>query len=141
MCWRAAALICLLCFAIPVITQDVQATAATATTSGEGVIAGAAEGQTGQALDDAIEANSEAQDYNEETLPVTAQIVKEEPAIEIASGTGDIDTTGRESSTSCVYVNSLIEVRLSQPTLPELYCVRRQSTPGHSLKTYSPLRS
>lgn len=54
----------------------------------------AGKGQTGQALDDAIEANSEAQDYNEETKPVKAQIVKEEPAVTIASGTGDLDTTG-----------------------------------------------
>ena len=51
--------------------------------------------KTGQALTDAIEANSEAQDYNEDTEVVKAQVVKEEPAVEIASGTGDVDTTGK----------------------------------------------
>lgn len=36
----------------------------------------------------------EAQDYQEETVPVNAQVIKGEPAAMIASGTGDISTTG-----------------------------------------------
>ena len=50
--------------------------------------------KSGDALEDAVEANSEAQDYKEDTKPVKAQIVKQEPAVMIASGTGDVDTAG-----------------------------------------------
>ena len=50
--------------------------------------------KSGTELDKAIEANVEAQDYAEETAPVRAQIIKGEPAALIASGTGDISTTG-----------------------------------------------
>ena len=50
--------------------------------------------KSGQELADAVEANSEAQDYNEKTKPVKAQVVMQEPAAMIASGTGDLDTTG-----------------------------------------------
>lgn len=52
---------------------------------------------SGEALTDAVEANSESQDYNEETKPIKAQVIKEEPAAMIASGTGDLDTTGMPS--------------------------------------------
>ncbi len=50
--------------------------------------------KSGADLEKAIEANVEAQDYQEETAPVRAQIVKGEPAALLASGTGDISTTG-----------------------------------------------
>ena len=50
--------------------------------------------KSGADLEKAIEANVEAQDYQEETAPVRAQIIKSEPAALIASGTGDISTTG-----------------------------------------------
>ncbi|CAK0736969.1 hypothetical protein CVIRNUC_000833 [Coccomyxa viridis] len=50
--------------------------------------------KSGTELEEAIEANVEAQDYQEETTAVRAQIVKGEPAALIASGTGDISTTG-----------------------------------------------
>jgi len=50
--------------------------------------------KAGQELADAVAANSEAQDYNEKTKPVKAQVVMQEPAAMIASGTGDLDTTG-----------------------------------------------
>lgn len=50
--------------------------------------------KSGTSLEDAVEANSEAQDYKEDTKPVKAQVVKQEPAVMISSGTGDIDTTG-----------------------------------------------
>lgn len=50
--------------------------------------------KSGAELEKAIEANVEAQDYQEETVPVNAQVIKAEPAALIASGTGDISTTG-----------------------------------------------
>ena len=50
--------------------------------------------KSGAELEKAIEANVEAQDYQEETQPVSAQIIKAEPAALLASGTGDISTTG-----------------------------------------------
>ena len=50
--------------------------------------------KSGEDLTEAVEANSEAQDYNEKTKPVKAQVVKQEPAAMLASGTGDLDTTG-----------------------------------------------
>lgn len=50
--------------------------------------------KSGEELTEAVEANSEAQDYNEKTKPVKAQVVKQEPAAMLASGTGDLDTTG-----------------------------------------------
>ncbi len=50
--------------------------------------------KSGAELDKAIKANVEAQDYQEETAPVRAQIIKGEPAALIASGTGDISTIG-----------------------------------------------
>jgi hypothetical protein len=51
-------------------------------------------GKSGTELDKAVEANVEAQDFQEETAPVYAQIIKAESAALIASGTGDISTTG-----------------------------------------------
>lgn len=61
--------------------------------------AGAPEpGKSGAELEKAIEANVEAQDMQEETTPVSAQIIKAEPAAQIASGTGDISTTGKPLS-------------------------------------------
>lgn len=53
--------------------------------------------KSGAELEKAIEANVEAQDYQEETVPVNAQVIKAEPAALIASGTGDISTTGASS--------------------------------------------
>ena len=50
--------------------------------------------KSGTELEEAIESNVEAQDYQEETTAVRAQIIKGEPAALIASGTGDISTTG-----------------------------------------------
>lgn len=50
--------------------------------------------KSGAELDKAIKANVEAQDYQEETAPIRAQIIKGEPAALIASGTGDISTIG-----------------------------------------------
>jgi hypothetical protein len=54
-------------------------------------------GKSGAELEKAIEANVEAQDMQEETTPVNAQIIKAEPAAALASGTGDISTTGAHS--------------------------------------------
>ena len=53
-------------------------------------------GLSGAELESAIEANVEAQDFQEETEPVKAQVIKAEPAALIASGTGDISTTGQQ---------------------------------------------
>lgn len=50
--------------------------------------------KSGAELEKAIKANVEAQDYQEETTPIKAQIIKGEPAALIASGTGDISTIG-----------------------------------------------
>ena len=43
----------------------------------------------------------EAQDFQEETEPVKAQVIKAEPAALIASGTGDIAPSGRHVTCSC----------------------------------------
>ena len=53
-------------------------------------------GLSGAELEEAIEANVEAQSFQEETTPVEAQIIKAEPAALIASGTGDISTIGEK---------------------------------------------
>ncbi len=72
--------------------------------------------KSGTELEEAIEANVEAQDYQEETTAVRAQIVKGEPAALIASGTGDISTTGDLPSSHapaalqiCLYVSLLCQ--------------------------------
>lgn len=59
--------------------------------------------KSGEALEDAVEANSEAQDFKESANPVKAQVVKQAAAVMLASGTGDIDTTGSlQSSLACM---------------------------------------
>ena len=50
--------------------------------------------KSGEALEDAVGANSEAQEYKEEAIAVKAQVVKQEAAAELSAGDGDIDTTG-----------------------------------------------
>ncbi|KAK9821811.1 hypothetical protein WJX81_008502 [Elliptochloris bilobata] len=65
-----------------------------AATSAAGADAKALVAKTGAELERAVEANVEAQDYQEETSPVKAQVVQGEPAALLASGTGDISTTG-----------------------------------------------
>lgn len=110
-CWISAALLLVLLGALPVFGQDEKSVAnvgvqdvkdakdaaKAVTTKQEKKPEDVGEKpQSGQALDDAIEANSEAQDYNEDTNPVKAQIVQEEPAVMLASGTGDLDTTGKD---------------------------------------------
>ena len=110
--WLAALLLLACLSAQSLAADDALATAALgATAAGDGAaVVGAAidtntnptdeaaksteTAKSGEELAEAVEANSEAQDYNEKTKPVKAQIVKQEPAAMIASGTGDLDTTG-----------------------------------------------
>ena len=69
--------------------------------------------KSGTELENAIEANVEAQDYQEETQPVSAQIIKAEPAALIASGTGDISTTGAREQGAHHGRSMLVPVRAS----------------------------
>lgn len=107
MCWKSAALVLLLFTVTPAFSQDVESQDAKDVSLSQDADLQGEKPQSGQALDDAIEANSEAQDYNEETEPVKAQIVKEEPAVLIASGTGDVDTTGKKKSCHSHFVSNL----------------------------------
>jgi hypothetical protein len=50
---------------------------------------------SGAELDKKVEENIEQQDYlREKGAPVIAQIIKQEPKAELASGTGDVSVTG-----------------------------------------------
>lgn len=93
--WRSPLAIALLAalLATPFLPQTAAQDTTAAAASNEPV-------KTGEALVDAVEANSEAQDYKEEAKPVKAQVVQQEPAALIASGTGDIDTTGHSCTLS-----------------------------------------
>lgn len=66
--------------------------------------------KSGEELAEAVETNSEAQDYNEKTMPVKAQVVKQEPAAMIASGTGDLDTTGVAFCTTTEHQSSQAQI-------------------------------
>ena len=107
----AVALLLLSCFALSLAAEDATTADLGATAAGDGaaVVGNAIDTNTnptkeaaestetaksGEELTEAVEANSEAQDYNEKTKPVKAQVVKQEPAAMLASGTGDLDTTG-----------------------------------------------
>ena len=53
----------------------------------------AGNGVTGDELKKQLDDNSEAQEYKEGTKPIKAQIVKQEEAATLESGTGDVSTT------------------------------------------------
>lgn len=108
---RLAALLLLACLSSLHAEDAVKTSLAGATAAGDGAaVVGAAvdttsnptteavkskeEAKSGEDLAEAVEINSGAQDYNEKAKPIKAQVVKQEPAAMIASGTGDLDTTG-----------------------------------------------
>lgn len=76
---------------------------AATTTSTTGTAAAAVDAKSGEELKQAIEDNSEAQEYKEDTKQVNAQIVKTEAAATLESGTGDVATTGAHTvcSSAC----------------------------------------
>lgn len=84
--------------------------------------------KSGNDLAEAVEANSEAQDYNEASKPVKAQVIKEEPAAMIASGTGDLDTTGIEIGWVLDIQCSACPVKYIFPLMPKFTLVMRMVT-------------
>ena len=94
-----AATVCILAAGI-VVAQDTTAAEAVSTTQPLASVnitssnVTSASGAAGEELKKQIDDNSEAQEYKENTKPVKAQIVKQEAAANLESGTGDVSTTG-----------------------------------------------
>lgn len=88
--WSLLLLLCLFSSSALAQQQNTTNTPVTTTTSN----ATDAKGLEGAALAAAIDENSEAQEFKEETIPVSAQVIKGEKAAVLNAGTGDVSTTG-----------------------------------------------